>query len=169
MVTLMASPLATMSKGSSARSRGRRAVIRSFSGTFPVGDVLQRPLVVLGGGTVRTHDHQLGRPPEKEIRRRQCTVGETAVGKLADLRADVAFMGTNGITPNGFTTRDEDEASVKRAMGRAGQRVVVLAGSSELDQETLVRFAAPEDVDVLITELSGERPPRRRGRCRRRR
>ena len=111
MVTLMASPLATMSKASSARSRG----------------------------------------------------------KLADLRADVAFHGTKGITPHGLTTPDEDEASVKRAMVRAGQRVMMLAGSSELDRETLVRFAAPEDVDVLITELSGERPPRRRGRCRPRR
>jgi DeoR family transcriptional regulator, fructose operon transcriptional repressor len=41
----------------------------------------------------------------------QCTVGETAVAKLADLRADVAFMGTNGITTtHGFTTPDEDEA-----------------------------------------------------------
>ena len=39
---------------------------------------------------------------------------------------------------------------MKRAMVRAGQRVVVLAGSSELDQETLVRFAAPEDVVVRI-------------------
>lgn len=82
----------------------------------------------------------------------QCTVGETATGKLTDLRADVAFLGTNGITPHGFTTPDEDEASVKRAMVRAGQRVVVLADSSKLDRETLVRFAAPEDVDVLITD-----------------
>jgi DeoR family fructose operon transcriptional repressor len=83
----------------------------------------------------------------------QCTVGETAIRKLDDLRADVAFLGTNGITTTyGFTTPDEDEASVKRAMVRAGQRVVVLADSSKLDRETLVRFAAPEDVDVLITD-----------------
>jgi DeoR family fructose operon transcriptional repressor len=87
----------------------------------------------------------------------QCTVGQTAVGKLADLRADVAFMGTNGITTtHGFTTPDEDEAAVKRAMVRAGQRVVVLADSSKLDQETLVRFAAPEDVDVLITDAGAD-------------
>jgi DeoR family transcriptional regulator, fructose operon transcriptional repressor len=87
----------------------------------------------------------------------QCTVGETAVGKLADLRADVAFLGTNGITTtHGFTTPDTDEASVKRAMVRAGQRVVVLADSSKLDRETLVRFAAPEDVDVLITDAGAD-------------
>ena len=34
-VTLMASPLATMSNASSARSSGSRAVIRSLTGTFP--------------------------------------------------------------------------------------------------------------------------------------
>jgi DeoR family fructose operon transcriptional repressor len=83
----------------------------------------------------------------------QCAVGEEAIRKLADLRVDVAFLGTNGITAHhGFTTPDEAEASVKRAMAKAGQRVVVLADSSKLDRETLVRFAAPEDVDVLVTD-----------------
>jgi DeoR family fructose operon transcriptional repressor len=62
-------------------------------------------------------------------------------------------MGTNGITTtHGFTTPDEDEAAVKRAMVRAGQRVVVLADSSKLCRETLVRFAKLGDVDVLITD-----------------
>jgi DeoR family fructose operon transcriptional repressor len=37
-------------------------------------------------------------------------------------------------------------------MVRAGQRVVVLADSSKLGREHLVRFAAVEDVDVLITD-----------------
>ena len=47
----------------------------------------------------------------------QCAVGEAAVRTLGDLRVDVAFMGTNGITTDyGFTTPDEDEALVKRAM-----------------------------------------------------
>jgi DeoR family fructose operon transcriptional repressor len=32
----------------------------------------------------------------------------------------------------------------------------VLADSSKLDQETLVRFAAPEDVDVLITDAGAD-------------
>jgi DeoR family fructose operon transcriptional repressor len=88
----------------------------------------------------------------------QCAVGEEATRKLADLRVDVAFLGTNGITAHhGFTTPDEAEAAVKRAMTRAGQRVVVLADSSKLDRETLVRFAAPEDVDVLVTDDGADR------------
>jgi DeoR family fructose operon transcriptional repressor len=83
----------------------------------------------------------------------QCAVGEQAVTALADLRVDVAFLGTNGITAtHGFTTPDEAEASVKRAMTRAGQRVVVLADSSKLGREHLVRFATPADVDVLVTD-----------------
>jgi DeoR family transcriptional regulator, fructose operon transcriptional repressor len=83
----------------------------------------------------------------------QCAVGEQAITALADLRVDVVFLGANGITADhGFTTPDEAEASVKRAMTRAGQRVVVLADSSKLGREHLVRFAAPADVDVLVTD-----------------
>jgi DeoR family fructose operon transcriptional repressor len=87
----------------------------------------------------------------------QCAVGEATVRALGDLRVDVAFLGANGISPtHGFTTPDDAEASVKRAMVRAGQRVVVLADSSKLDREHLVRFAAPEDVDVLVTDSEAD-------------
>jgi DeoR family transcriptional regulator, fructose operon transcriptional repressor len=87
----------------------------------------------------------------------QCAVGEQAVNALADLRVDVAFLGTNGVTPeHGFSTPDEAEASVKRAMTRAGQRVVVLADSSKLGREHLVRFATPADVDVLVTDADAD-------------
>src|SRR5688572_3850397 len=83
----------------------------------------------------------------------QCAVGETTLRALADLRVDVAFLGANGITPgHGFTTPHDAEAAVKRAMVRAGQRVVVLADSSKLGREHLVRYAPVEDVDVLVTD-----------------
>jgi DeoR family fructose operon transcriptional repressor len=87
----------------------------------------------------------------------QCAVGEATVQALADLRVDVAFMGANGISSrHGFTTPDEAEASVKRAMVRAGQRVIVLADSSKLDREHLVRFAGLDDVDVLVTDTEAD-------------
>jgi DeoR family fructose operon transcriptional repressor len=83
----------------------------------------------------------------------QSAVGESTVRALGDLRADVVFLGTNGISAgHGFSTPDEAEAAVKRAMARAGQRVVVLGDSSKLGREHLVRFAAVEDVDVLVTD-----------------
>jgi DeoR family fructose operon transcriptional repressor len=83
----------------------------------------------------------------------QTAVGESTLRALADLRVDVVFLGTNGISVgHGFSTPDEREAAVKRAMVRAGQRVVVLADSTKLGREHLVRFAAVEDVDVLVSD-----------------
>ena len=87
----------------------------------------------------------------------QTAVGESTVRALADLRVDVVFLGANGIsTGHGFSTPDEREAAVKRAMVRAGQRVVVLADSSKLGREHLVRFAPVEDVDVLVTDSGAD-------------
>jgi DeoR family fructose operon transcriptional repressor len=83
----------------------------------------------------------------------QTAVGDSTVRALADLRVDVAFLGTNGISAaHGFSTPDEAEAATKRAMVRAAQRSVVLADSSKLGREHLVRFAALEDVDALVTD-----------------
>jgi DeoR family fructose operon transcriptional repressor len=83
----------------------------------------------------------------------QTAVGDATVRALRDLRLDVVFLGTNGISAgHGFSTPDEAEAATKRAMVRAAQRVIVLADSSKLGREHLVRFAAVEDVDVLVTD-----------------
>ena len=83
----------------------------------------------------------------------QTAVGDATVRALRDLRLDVVFLGTNGISPShGFSTPDEAEAATKRAMVRAAQRVIVLADSSKLGREHLMRFAAVEDVDVLVTD-----------------
>jgi DeoR family transcriptional regulator, fructose operon transcriptional repressor len=83
----------------------------------------------------------------------QATVGEETLRSLADLSVDVAFLGTNGLSvPAGLSTPDPEEAAVKRAMTRSGQRVVVLADSSKLGRTHLVRFAPLERVDVLVTD-----------------
>lgn len=88
----------------------------------------------------------------------QTAVGDATVRAMEDLRVDVVFLGTNGISPaHGFSTPDEAEAATKRAMVRAAQRVIVLGDSSKLGREHLVRFAAVEDVDVLVTD--GEADP----------
>ena len=87
----------------------------------------------------------------------QTAVGDSTIRAMEDLRVDVVFLGTNGISPgHGFSTPDEAEAATKRAMARAAQRVIVLADSSKLGREHLVRFAAVEDVDVLVTDGEAE-------------
>ncbi len=87
----------------------------------------------------------------------QTAVGDSTVRAMEDLRVDVAFLGANGITPrHGFSTPDEAEAATKRAMARSAQRVVVLADSSKLGREHLVRFASVEDVDVVVTDRGAD-------------
>jgi DeoR family fructose operon transcriptional repressor len=80
-------------------------------------------------------------------------VGRYALQALQDLRVDVSFIGTNGLTfEQGLTTPDQDEAAVKAAMVAAGRRVVVLADSSKIDHESLVRFARIDQMDALVTD-----------------
>lgn len=83
----------------------------------------------------------------------QAAVGAETVAALADLRADVAFVGTNGLTiEHGLSTPSTDEAAVKRAMLRGARRVVLLADSSKVGVESPIRFATIEQVDVLVTD-----------------
>jgi DeoR family transcriptional regulator, fructose operon transcriptional repressor len=87
----------------------------------------------------------------------QACVGDETVRALDDLRVDVAFLGTNAVSaPHGMTTPDPDEAAVKRAMARAARQVVVLADSSKLGREVLVRFASTAEVDVLVTDAEAD-------------
>ena len=83
----------------------------------------------------------------------QAAVGPDTVQALSDLRADVVFVGTNAVLPGfGLTTPNPEEAAVKRALVRAARQVVVLADSTKLGRESLVRFAPLDAVDVLITD-----------------
>lgn len=80
-------------------------------------------------------------------------VGAGTVAQLADLRPDVAFVGTNGLSAEfGLSTPDELEAAVKQAIVRAARRTVVLADLAKLGEETLHRFAALGEIDTLVTD-----------------
>ena len=82
-------------------------------------------------------------------------VGPATIAQLSDIRPDLAFVGANGVTADfGLSTPDEAEAAAKSAMVRAARRVVVLADSTKLDAESLVRFANLDEVDTLITDAA---------------
>jgi DeoR family transcriptional regulator, fructose operon transcriptional repressor len=83
----------------------------------------------------------------------QAAVGPETVLALDGLRADLAFVGTNGISiEHGLSTPDRDEAAAKRAMVACARQVVVLADADKIMVETPVRFASLADVDVLVTD-----------------
>jgi len=83
----------------------------------------------------------------------QAAVGHSTVEAIGQLRADLAFIGTNGISVrHGLSTPDPEEAATKRAIVAAGERVVVLSDATKVGQERTVRFADLDDVDVLVTD-----------------
>jgi DeoR family fructose operon transcriptional repressor len=87
----------------------------------------------------------------------QAAVGHATVEAVRHLRADLAFLGTNGISVrHGLSTPDAEEAATKRALIESAQRVVVLSDATKVGQERTVRFAELEDVDVLVTDDSIE-------------
>ena len=87
----------------------------------------------------------------------QAAVGHATIEAIRQLRADLAFVGTNGISvPHGLSTPDPEEAATKRAIIESAQRAVVLTDATKVGQERTVRFAALEDVDVLVTDDSIE-------------
>lgn len=81
-------------------------------------------------------------------------VGPWATSAAESIRADIAFLGANGITLRGLTTRDVAEAEVKAALARAARRVVVLADHTKIGRDELVTFAPLDIVDTLVTDAA---------------
>ncbi len=80
-------------------------------------------------------------------------VGSWAERDLATVFADVAFIGTNGVTPaRGLTTPDLAESGVKRALIRSARRTVVLADHSKFGRDEFAQVADLAEVDTIITD-----------------
>ncbi|MDN4479935.1 DeoR/GlpR family DNA-binding transcription regulator [Demequina muriae] len=81
------------------------------------------------------------------------SVGEWTAEALTSVVADVAIIGTNGMSVNrGLTTPDQAEAQVKSAMIASARRVVLAADSSKVGDDHLHCFAELGDVDVIVTD-----------------
>ncbi len=85
-------------------------------------------------------------------------VGSWALRELAEIRVDVTFLGTNGLSvEHGLTTPDLAEAAVKAALVAAGRRTVVLADHTKLGREDFAQVAPLSAIDALVTD-SGVSP-----------
>ena len=97
--------------------------------------------VVVTGGTLRPLQHSLVNP--------------MATLLLESLRADLVFIGCNGIDPvHGVTNLNLPEAEVKQKMIAAAERAVVVADGSKLGQVHLGRIGRLDAVAMLITGRS---------------
>jgi DeoR family transcriptional regulator, fructose operon transcriptional repressor len=91
--------------------------------------------------------------PGRVRRRTLAAVGVETVEALRRIRADVAFIGTNGISAaHGLSTPDHEEAATKSALIASAQQVVVLCDSSKIGTDRTMQFAKLSDIDVLVTD-----------------
>lgn len=80
-------------------------------------------------------------------------VGTWTQQQLTDVCADVAFMGTNGITvAQGLTTPDLTEAAVKRALVAAARRSVLVADHTKYGVVDFAKVAPVATLDTFITD-----------------
>jgi DeoR family fructose operon transcriptional repressor len=83
------------------------------------------------------------------------TVDQWAIDALNSVYADVALVGTNGISiERGLTTPDQPEAAVKRAMLNSAKRKVILADHTKFGDDHFAQFGSISDIDVVITDTA---------------
>jgi DeoR family transcriptional regulator of aga operon len=95
--------------------------------------------VILTGGTLRKNSFSL--------------VGPVAEDVLAEMHADILFLGVDGIDmAMGLTTPNLLESRVNRAMVASAKRVVAVCDSSKFSRRSLSRIAPITAVHQIITD-----------------
>ncbi len=84
----------------------------------------------------------------------QVCAGPQVISYLNEIKFDMCFLGTNGISAtDGITDSDLDIVMVKKAMIKASKRLVIMCIAEKLDSVQRIRVCEMEQVSVLITEL----------------
>ena len=96
------------------------------------------PQVILIGGELR--------------RRSQTMVGSLTRLMIDHLHFDRAFMGTIGITADGATTTDPNEAFTKELVMKKASEVILLADSKKGGKVSFASVGQISDIDRLITD-----------------
>ena len=95
--------------------------------------------VIVTGGTLRPLQHSLIAPMGTLL--------------LDQLKADVAFLGCNGVDPTrGFTNSNIAEAEIKQAMVRSAARTIFLADRDKIGQVASAFVTNLSGADLLITD-----------------
>ncbi len=81
------------------------------------------------------------------------TVGTRAAEDIDDWNASVAFLGTNGLTPDlRMTAYDTDEASVKKVMMRNSDERILLADHSKFGRTYPANFGHVSELDRVVCD-----------------
>jgi DeoR family fructose operon transcriptional repressor len=79
--------------------------------------------------------------------------GPTAESYIRASNFDLAFLGVNGIEPDGtLSAPNEAEANLKRLVAANATRTVVVTVSEKFGERSFRRFGTVDDIDVLVTD-----------------
>lgn len=81
------------------------------------------------------------------------TVDSWALRDLQEIRADIAFVGTNAFSlGHGLSTPDAAEAAVKSAMVDSARLTLLLADHTKFGRDAMFKYADLDAIDILITD-----------------
>lgn len=96
---------------------------------------------------------------DKVSKNSKITVGQEAITKIRQMRADICFLGTNAIDlQHGVTENDWDVVQLKKAMIESSQKVVCLSIAEKVNTFQPIQIAELNKIDILITELPPDDP-----------
>jgi len=84
--------------------------------------------------------------------------GAEAGDFIRRFKANKAFIGAGGVTPDGLTDADSSGCSIKRAMMERSDRTILLVDSSKFDVVQFERVCPLSDIDAMVSEAA---PPKR--------
>lgn len=119
----------------------RGLALTAVTNDLGIGQVLAtapKSRVVVLGGTLRPGSLTL--------------VGDPGQAFLANLSADIAFIGVHAIADGALTETSLEAAAIKRAMIGAARRVVLLADSSKFRPAAFCRICGIQAVHAVITD-----------------
>jgi DeoR family fructose operon transcriptional repressor len=89
--------------------------------------------------------------------KRQAVHGKVANEHIGRYRAGKAFLGVDGISPNGLFANSELEAEITSAYINQSAFTYILCDSAKINNETYLKFADINQVDAIITNADDEK------------
>ena len=84
--------------------------------------------------------------------RQQAVIGPDAEAFMQRIHAELLFLSTTGIrAPEGLTCVSPFQASIKKAMIKSANKVILLVDSSKFEVSGMVLFADFKEIDILVT------------------
>jgi DeoR/GlpR family transcriptional regulator of sugar metabolism len=89
----------------------------------------------------------------------QICVGAQVINQLSDIKADLCFMGTNGISlQDGITDSDWEVIQIKKAMINSAEKTAVMSIAEKINSIHKMKVCNLNAINYVITDLEPKHP-----------